>query len=350
MSVEVSTEGGQVYRDRNEISLVDLWFILCRRKAVIFIVFGLILFFGIVAALMAPAKYTYTTSIEIGSTIDRERELIDSPDVLLAKIKESYIPLILYEHAKSKSDGGVYQISVRAPSGSNIIVLDSQGPEVFSSIYLKLQSEIVDKVVTDHRGIVKVARLGLNIDRKAIQLKLSELQDQSKLFVKKAGRLDESAALLIKQMQKVNQLIVLAEKNRAQAVTEVDGTLGAMALMVLDNETQKNRVRLAEFEERLYITLPNQRDVLKTQLADNKRAQSRQLQLIEEIDVRLANARETKAIVPPMQSIKPVGTSKKLVIILSAILGVLAGIFLAFFVEFVFNVRSQLHNSKRTAP
>ncbi|MCF6235370.1 MAG: Wzz/FepE/Etk N-terminal domain-containing protein [Gammaproteobacteria bacterium] len=340
----ISTEEGQTYNNRNEISLVDLWFILYRRKAVFFIVVGFFLFFGVVSSFLTSTKYTYTTSIEIGSTFDQERELIDSPDVLLAKIRESYIPLVLHEHAKSGTDGGVYQISARAPSGSNIIVLESQGSEELSSTYLKLQTKIVDKVVTDHRGIVKVARLGLNGDRKKIQLKLSELQDQAKLYVKKTGRLDESAALLVKQMQEVNQLIVLSEKNRNQAITEVKGSLGAMALMVLDNETQQNRVQLAEFEERLYITLPNQRDDLKVQLANNKRAQARQGQLIEEIDVRLSNARETKAIVPPMQSLKPIGSSKKLIVFLSLVLGVLVGIFLAFFIEFVTNVRSQMKN------
>ncbi len=345
----ISTEEGQTYNNRNEISLVDLWFILCRRKAIFFIVVGLFLFFGIVSSLLAPIKYTYTTSIEIGSTVDQERELIDSPDVLLAKIRESYIPLVLHEYARSGADGGVYRITARAPSGSNIIVLESQGPEELSSIYLKLQAEIVDKVVTDHRGIVKVARLGLNGDRKKIQLKLSELRDQAKLYVKKTERLDENAALLVKQMQEVNQLIVLSEKNRDQAVTEVNGSLGAMALMVLDNETQQNRVRLAAFEERLYITLPNQRDDLKAQLANNKRAQARQTQLIEEIDVRLSNARETKAIVPPMQSLNPVNSSKTLIIALSLILGVLVGVFLAFFIEFVSNVRLQRRSEEMAA-
>ena len=340
----------QTYCNRNEVSLVDLWLILCRRKAVFFIVVGVFLFLGITVSLMTPTKYNYTTSIEIGSTVDQERELIDSPGELLAKTRESYIPLVLHEHAKSEPDDIVYQINARVPAGSNIIVLESQAPESLANTYLKLQAEIVDKIVTDHRGIVEVARLGLNIDRKAIQLKLSELQDRAKLFVKKSVRLDESAALLVKQIQEVNQLIEMAEKNREKAVSEVDGTLGAMALMVLDNETQKNRVRLAAFEERLYITLPNQRDDLKAQLADNKRAQARQGQLIEEIDVRLSNARETKAIVPPMQSLKPVGTGKKLIIILSVVLGVLVGVFLAFFVEFIANVRSQINKSGGTVP
>ncbi len=346
--MSVSTEKEQTCGNRNEISLVDLWFILCRRKVVFFIVFCLFLFLGVVISLLTPVKYSYTTSIEIGSTVDQGRELIDSPDVLLAKIRESYIPLVLYKHAKSGPDDRVYQISARAPSGSNIIVLESQGPEELSSIYLKLQTEIVEKVVTDHRGIVEVARLGLNGDRKKIQLKISELRDKAKLYIKKSERLDESAALLVKQMQEVKQLISLAEKNRDQAVSEVNGSLGAMALMVLDNETQQNRVRLAAFEERLYITLPNQRDDLKAQLANNKRAQARQGQLIDEIDVRLSNARETKAIVPPMQSLKPVGTSKKLIVVLSILLGGLVGIFSAFFIEFVISVRSQLSSNKST--
>ncbi len=338
----------RMYNNRNEISLIDLWFILCRRRMIVVTIFCVFLLLGVVTAFIMPDKYTYTTSIEIGYTIDKERELIDSPEELLAKIKESYIPLILHEYAELSGDNNIYHISARVPAGSNIIVLESKGPEDVSAIYLELQNKIVAKVVDDHRGVIEVARLGLNVERKKVQLKLSELRDRAKLFIKKAERLDESAALLVKQIQEVNQLIALAEKNRMQAVSEVEGALDAMALMVLDNEIQQNRVRLAAFEERLYITLPNQRDDLKAKLEDNKRAQARQSQLIDEIDIRLSNARETKAIVSPMKSLNPVGTSKKVIVVLSAILGILIGVFAAFFVEFVSGVRSQLKNDNES--
>ncbi len=84
------------YYQEDEISLVDLWLVLAKRKRLIAAVAGTIAVAGLLYALLMPRAYTYTTSIEIARDGDK---LLESPQTVLAKLQESYIPLVLTEHA-----------------------------------------------------------------------------------------------------------------------------------------------------------------------------------------------------------------------------------------------------------
>lgn len=56
---------------------------------------------------------------------------------------------------------------------------------------------------------------------------------------------------------------------------------------------------------------------------------------------QLANLRGTRVITPPMQSQKPSGTSRKLIVVVAAFAGLFIGIFAAFFAEFAGKVREK---------
>ena len=57
------------YSTEDEISLLDLAMVVVTRKKLIVLIFTGIIVLGIAAALLIPKKYTYSTSIEIGSQI-----------------------------------------------------------------------------------------------------------------------------------------------------------------------------------------------------------------------------------------------------------------------------------------
>ena len=52
----------------DEISLVDLWLVLVKRKRLVWGIFVLSILLGLAAAFMLTKKYAYTTAIEIGTT------------------------------------------------------------------------------------------------------------------------------------------------------------------------------------------------------------------------------------------------------------------------------------------
>jgi len=58
------------------------------------------------------------------------------------------------------------------------------------------------------------------------------------------------------------------------------------------------------------------------------------------VEIKMVNSKETKVIVKPMQSIKPVGQKKELIMIVS----IVAGVFLALFAVFVFEFMERFRN------
>jgi uncharacterized protein involved in exopolysaccharide biosynthesis len=63
--------------------------------------------------------------------------------------------------------------------------------------------------------------------------------------------------------------------------------------------------------------------------------------LVETYSSQLANLRKTREILPPMKSIEPTGTSRKLIVIIAAFAGVFLGVFSAFFAEFIAKIKEK---------
>ena len=72
---------------------------------------------------------------------------------------------------------------------------------------------------------------------------------------------------------------------------------------------------------------------------DNEAEVATQQNRIEVYSSQLANLRNTREILPPMKSLEPTGTSRKLIVIIAAFAGVFLGIFSTFFAEFIAKVR-----------
>jgi len=436
------------WHEEDSISLIDLWMVLSRRRGVIFAVLGLALLAGLLAALLIPAKYSYTTAIEIGTKLaggDNRTVPIEAPETVLAKINESYIPQSLNDYLAKQGDNDTYKVEGRIPKGSELIVLEAKGPEDKGPAYLAIMQGIIDKVEADHRRASDVTRANLEAELAKAQLALDELADPSTLAVEKRPletallkarlelerlkdpltlalpkkdletrkakaeksladlrdkeallkaryqRLDEVDKLLKQQINDLRAQIDDALGRRAGAVAELNSEASAMTMLMIDNELQQNRTRLAALEERLFIKQKDAREQLENQIAanqreyaiqrqaitkidqeldklvrDNQRAQKRQAplvgeleeqlrklvadhgrkiadqkQTIQQLQARLANLQATRALSPPLQSLEPTGPGKKIILALSLFLGLFLGVFAAFFAEFLAKVRQQ---------
>ena len=435
------------WHEEDSISLIDLWMVLSRRRAVIFAALALALIAGLLAALLMPAKYGYTTAIEIGTKPLKEGGTapIEAPETVLAKINESYIPQSLEDYLEKHGDEDSYKVEGRIPKGSGLIVLEAKAPEDKGPAYLAIMQGIIDKVEADHRRISDVTRVGLETQLAKAVLELSSLTDPSTLEVQKRAlerkllkarlelerlkdprtlalpkkeletrkaiaekaladlrdkedllktryqRLDEVDKLLKEQIHDLRAQIDTALKRRSQAIGNLKSEASAMTMLMIDNELQQNRARLAALEERLFIKQQDTRDQLADQIAstqrqyaiqresitkidqeleklilDNQRAQKlqtpqvreleeqmrkliadherkiqRQKQTIQQLQARLANLQSTRALSPPLQSLEPTGPGKKVILVLSLFLGLFLGVFAAFFAEFLAKVREQ---------
>lgn len=448
------------WHDDDSISLVDLWKILARRRGIIITALGLALLAGLLAAFLLPKKYTYTTAIEIGTKFEAgsggtTTVPIEAPETVLAKVKESYIPQALmdYEDSHKEEENTQYEIESRIPKDSELIVLEAKAAEDAGPAYTTIMQHVIDKVEADHRRVSTVIRSNLEanlfkarltleelkdpstleVQKRALETKLvksrldlerlkdpltlaiprkdletrkakaeksiADLKDKEKLLRARYGRLAEVDKLLKQQIDDLRAQIKDALERRKEAIRGLDSESAAMTMLMIDNELQQNRTRLAALEERLFINQQDAREQLEDEISANQRQQAiqssalskldqeldkliqdnawaqrrqapvvaeleeklrklladhqrnltRQQQSIQQLETQLNNLQTTRALSPPLQSADPVGPGKKVILALSLFLGLFLGVFGAFFAEFLAKVREQDDTSKSTA-
>ncbi len=342
---EVSKVSG-VRRESNrqcddEISVIDILRVLIVHKRTIIAVFLVFLVVGTAYALLMSKQYRYTTTIEIGTVMeDGKTMLIDLPGTLLAKINEAYIPHVLEQFARKNKER--YKISARIPSGSEVVVLESKGPESEGDTLINLQEQVVDFVKRNHQRVFEIMKKEMNVELDKSRNKLSALQDRHRVLTADLKRLDQTAKLLNDQIEELKALVADAISYRKLARAQTGDETQAMTLLMIDNEIQQNNQRLAALEERLHIDLPREKDSLNNTISDNSREQQEQTAEIAKIQAAVNNMRETRMLIAPMQSTEPVGTGRATIVMISAVAGLFAGIFAAFIVAFVSKARTEL--------
>ena len=339
----------QDYYD-DEISLIDLWLILIRRKKVIISVFLVCALVGGLFAVLKSPSYTYTTSIEIGTQVEKDNiRPIEDPQTLLAKIQESYIPLVIHDYFKAhpEEDKKNYEIKARIPKGSQIVVLESKGAESESPVYLKLHQDVVDMVKRDHQRIIGIVKKEVENERNEAISKLNELKDEGGLIAAREKRTHELDLLLNGQIKQIQEQLVKVESSRQKAVKEATNEAKAMTLLMLDSDIEKRRERLSELQERVKIEIADKKDTFVKSLADNKRDQENQSDQIARLEAQVQNLRETRALVPPMQSNKPTGLRPAILALLSLIIGAILAFFAAFVVEFLAKAKQQMQQQDK---
>ena len=320
---------------------IEIIIVLIKHKKLIIILSAVALIVGLVAAYLKPKVYTYSTTIEIGKSVSGKISIIESPQTVITKLKRNYIPEVIRQYVKkvNSNDTYEYRIVVHEPNKSQLIILESKGTEDKHETYITLQNEVVKRLKNDHKRITSIFRRKLDAKLKNQRSKLEEIKAQYKILAIKIKHLGKRTVLLKKQINEVKELIKQAKKSRLYALKEMTDATKAMTLLMIGNEIQRNFTRLAFLEERFYIKLENERDNIIKSMGNNIRSQLYQRQLITNTSAQIANLWETQAISPPRRSLKPTGTSRSLVVIMVVILGFVASIILAFFMEYIAMIR-----------
>jgi len=339
------------YYYEDEISLIDLWLVLVRRKKLLFTIFLLIVVLGLALAFVTPKKYGYSTSIEIGSRVIQDRvQPIESPETLLAKIQESYIPFVQSQYRnQNQSDKKIYGISARVPKGSQLVVLESKGVESVSEIFKDLQQRVVNEVKKDHKRIIEVIRKELEIARNEAVSQLEELKDQERLLMASDKRLNDVVKMVTRQLEEAKQDLATAENSRKRSVKEATNEARAMTLLMLDSGIKSQRERVANLEERLVVEIAEDQDRLAKEISGNKRAQQNQLAKIARVDAQLDNLVETRALLSPMQSMEPTGLAKRVILAIAMVLGFIIAIMAVFIAEFLQKAKQQMEQDESSS-
>ena len=164
------------YPPRDEVSAIDLWHVLVKRRRMVAAVFALSLGAGVAQALLTKASYTYHTVVEIGH--DGSGKPLDSTDTVLAKLNQAYIPQTLRDYAEKNQSRERVRIDARVPKGSELVVLESRGPADLAPVYLLLQGAVADTLIQDHQRTIDQIDRQYKAELTRARVRLDELQDQ----------------------------------------------------------------------------------------------------------------------------------------------------------------------------
>ncbi len=327
----------------DEISLVDVVLVLVKRKKIFLSVLGFSILSAAALALLHDNTYLYATSLEIGTFYeDKEQVFVDTPQTVLSKLEEGYIPAVLNKYYATNPAAPRVRITARLPKGSEVVVIESKAKANLGETIKQLESQIIDLIKTDHARTIDVKRSGLLMRQENLVRHQNDLRDKERMLRSDKERLLVLKKLVTQQMDSVKAQVNDAIANRKKARTSVSDETKAMTLLMIDNEINQNRNRLAGLEERLYVDIPNSRVELDKALADNAREQEANKAEIASLDLVMKNFRETRAIIEPTQSIAPIGKGEATIAALGVLLGGMLAVFAVFIAEFLDRARRRL--------
>lgn len=329
-------------QDNDEVSLVDLWLVLARHKEWIFgfILLGLV--GGALFAYSQTTKYTYTSTIKLGTTYKDGAGMqpIESPDTSLAKLEQAYIPQAMGELGEATG------VTTRIPKGSQLIVLESTSTEKIKDEISQLHAKAASLLINDHNTAylahkasleseVARAKLASNIANdknnlealrgetrqkfEATQLELKTLNDptsqqiprkelsnnilaaennlaglgnEEKVIRTRQQQLTVETELLSAEISRLQKSVDNSARQISQATQGADNEGKTVSLLLIDNSIQQQQTRLSELQNRLRIQIPNEQATLAKDLEEVLQLRKAQTETINLLNAKLSQLAE----------------------------------------------------------
>lgn len=276
----------------DEINLLDIWCILVKKKKTIIMISLLITLASSVYAVLRPDIYSYSTAIQIGSLfVGNTEKPVDTVKNAASKLKELYIQSVLNDfYRENPGQAKNLNINVSVPKDSEILIIGSKCPEKQAPLYIQLINKISAKLIDDHNVTINKTRTILLEQINGSKNRLAFLADNEKELSKRIEGFDKTVK-----------------------ASRIDNS-GTTALVMTELSQQQYEISREKFS-------------LLSQIASKES----ELNLIQ----------DTKLLYPVEKSIQPVGIDTKLIIVASAFVGLIFGIFTAFIWDFIEKVKNQ---------
>lgn len=299
--------------------------------------------------------FTYSTTLELG--VQGGGAPIEPLEVVQAKLKDAYIPEALAKHAKENNyreqrywvevqeddkSGKTGQASI---SGS--VTMQSYGADTAAADILAIHQAIAERLINDHAQQSLQERRNFEQEKLKAEHALEKLKEQEEDLPQKRAHLEDVVSFVRRQIDETHSLIQNEDQDRARAIVSastkesVDQSL-ATTILLLDSTLTEHRKQLRALEERLFITLPQERAGLDREEDNLKRAQKEQELALADLTLRIENMRVTRLLLVPSQLPQPPlgGVLYQTLAIFGGV-GFLLGLFLVAFVDFAVQARKQ---------
>jgi len=316
----------------DEINLYDLWKVIAKRKGLIVGVFLVATIAAGIISLSMPKVYKVMTVLEIGETtaleIGKPTTPLENPLQVKTKVDTSY-PFKTMSHLNI-SEENFPKIKADAIKNTNLvnIAIESPKPEVA----VKILDDVVKQVVQDHGALTSNVKLDIENKMKVADLSIGLLKREREVVVSKNQLIKKNKTELQGQIQRIDSQIqsLLKEKARLNLQANPDN---ALSNLLFANEVQTSQRYRNELEDRLNIAIPKEEFGIKFELERIEKG-IRETEIQKDLLQNQVNTiQETKVIRPPSYSKIPVKPKKALNITLAGMVGLFAGILIAFLME-----------------
>lgn len=373
----------------DEISLVDLVLVLIRRKWWIIGITVVSVAAGIAYSGTQQAEIRYTTTIELARLGDGN--LVESPESVRAQMREAVLPTVRREMRESQDDPAfrVPGADAGIPDGgqaAGLIQITSVGPEHREELIHALHAQLVEQIKAPHDRVIGQEREELVREQREVRESFEE--DLERLRLQRWSReaeienvrgemaqLEEQREHLQRQRERVDSRREWLEEQLEAAQGRMDELLDRQSgagdpAPVPQSQIELLDQRIMDLHQRLQIEIPESEDEIELALRDTARRMETQRLRLSELEIRLEHLEATRArledrfqrridvlddrigrlrttearvLAMPMES---VGGNRRLIAVLSLILGLMLGVFAAFFREFATHVRTALDQAE----
>ncbi len=292
--------------NNDEINLVDLFLIVWKRKLMIIIVTLLLTVAAAGTSLIMQKIYDVNTILEPGR--DAGGVLVVSPQTIRENILGGTYDRVIAEKLGLPLEM-VPKFNVSIPKQTDLvkIAIESSEPQQAVLFIRELLNGITADIQED------------------LDLLVRETNNQIKQIKIKDGFVLEKIKLLTNQITQVDVKVTELEIERKKAIASPNGD--AMAILLYSNEIKNQQIYLNDLQEKL-ANLTNQKSLIDLE--------------IDNIQLKLDAIKGTIINKPPHVPVKPIKPKKALIVSLAFASGLIGGLMLALFAEFVARVRRQM--------
>lgn len=339
----------------DEISLVDLWNILSRRKWWIAGITASVLAFGTAYSLLLPPAYSFQTTIQLGR--DDRGDPIEDPNVTVTFLNDVLIPGVWRDLLAENREIKPPEARARYVEGTEFLHMTTSAPIAREDEVEEIHRRTTRALRQHYAQYIDDIRAELGDQRRELELRhaadIEDLQNDLESIEERKERttaqielLAEERAVLEKQIEDLGPL---RDQLDAALVGTDQSSASLWSLMPLTSVVEMRY----DAERRLRTTLPDRVQELQQRLTELQasseliasqieREQSRYDIAKAALDRRDQRVRETVARGSSyaLAFDSPEGPGRSLIMALSLVLGLMLGVFGAFFREFLANART----------
>ncbi|MFB4202500.1 hypothetical protein KBTX_03266 [wastewater metagenome] len=327
----------------DEISLLDLWAVLVRRRLWLFGIAALVVLVTVAYALLRTPVFEYRALVEIASQDDGTTP-VEKPSAVAARFNDIYIPQATSAWSEAHPDSPEPGVEAGVAGDADLVRLSGKGAQVLSDAYASVMKDAVGRLTEDHAPITERLRNRLRQQQSRAERRLATARDSVTEIVERRKMLDGRTARLTQEIDTLQQALGELEAVRPDGIADSPDAVSAVRRL-LDNEVAFKRQRLDDLRTELNTDLPRRRDELNDRLDTARNEVESREEEVALLADRLAAITGTRLAAAPRRSDRPQGPSSAVIVALGAVLGLMLGVFAAFGAEFVSRANAHMRET-----